>query len=79
MGHELGPANACVKENVIKNKICEKNSYTVNVRPCTQHDTLVATPRNFVRVFLNKHKLHNLIKRKFYILITTTIKKHANT
>ena len=36
---------------------------------------VVATPGNFVRVFLNKHKLHNLIKRKFYILITTTIKK----
>ena len=35
----------------------------------------VATLGNFVRVFLNKHKLHNLIKRKFYILITTTIKK----
>ena len=39
----------------------------------------VTTPRNFFMVFLNKHKLHNLIKRKFYILITTTIKKNANT
>ena len=39
---------------------------------------IVATPGNFVRVFLNKYKLHNLIKRKFYILTTTTIKKHAN-
>ena len=39
----------------------------------------VATPGNFVRVFLNKYKLHNLIKRKFYILITTIIKKHTNT
>ena len=38
----------------------------------------VATPGNFVRVFLNKYKLHNLIKRKFYIL-TTIIKKHINT
>ena len=38
----------------------------------------VVTPGNFVRVFLNKYKLHNLIKRKFYILITT-IKKYANT
>ena len=36
------------------------------------------TPRNFVKVFLNKHKLHNLIKRKFYILIITIIKKHTN-
>ena len=45
-------------------------------------DTLdhpVATLESFSRVFLNKHKLHNLIKRKFYILTTTTIKKHANT
>ena len=34
----------------------------------------------FSRLFLKKHKLHNLIKRKFYILtmITTTIKKHTN-
>ena len=39
----------------------------------------VVTLRIFFRVFLNKHKLHNLIKRKFYILTTTTIKKHANT
>ena len=30
-------------------------------------------------VFLKKHKLYNLIKRKIYILTTTTIKKHANT
>ena len=36
--------------------------------------TLVATLEIFFRVFLNKHKLHNLIKRKFYILTTTTIK-----
>ena len=35
----------------------------------------VATPRNIFRVFLNNYKLHNLIKRKFYILTTTTIKK----
>ena len=36
----------------------------------------VAVPGIFSRVFLNKHKLHNLIKRKFYILTTTTtIKK----
>ena len=39
----------------------------------------VVTLGIFFRVFLNKHKLHNLIKRKFYILTTTTIKKHANT
>ena len=35
----------------------------------------VTAPRIFSRIFLNKHKLHNLIKRKFYILIITTIKK----
>ena len=34
---------------------------------------IVATLGIFFRVFLNKHKLHNLIKRKFYILTTTTI------
>ena len=45
----------------------------------TPIQSTVATPGNFVRVFLNKHKLHNLIKRKFYILITTTIKKYTNT
>ena len=39
----------------------------------------VATLGIFFKVFLNKHKLHNLIKRKFYILTTTTIKKYANT
>ena len=39
----------------------------------------VATPRNFFRVFLKKYKLHNLIKRKFYMWTITTIKKHANT
>ena len=39
----------------------------------------VAAPGIFFRVFLNKHKLHNLIKRKFCILTTTIIKKHANT
>ena len=39
----------------------------------------VTTLRNFFMVFLNKHKLHNLIKRKFYILTTTTIKKYTNT
>ena len=33
----------------------------------------VATPGIFLRVFLNKYKLHNLIKRKFYILTTTTV------
>ena len=41
--------------------------------------TSVAILGNFVKVFLNKYKLHNVIKRKFYILIITTIKKHANT
>ena len=35
----------------------------------------VATLGNFFRVFFNKHKLHNLIKRKICILTTTTIKK----
>ena len=39
----------------------------------------VATPGIFFKVFLNKHKLHNLIKRKFCILTTITIKKHVNT
>ena len=39
----------------------------------------MATPGNIFRVFLNKYKLHNLIKRKCYILTTTTIKKYANT
>ena len=49
-----------------------------NPRNSVGADT-VATPGNFVRVLLNKYKLHNLIKRKFYILITTIIKKHINT
>ena len=39
----------------------------------------MATLGNIFRVFLNKYKLHNLIKRKCYILTTTTIKKYANT
>ena len=30
--------------------------------------------RIFFRIFLNKHKLHHLIKRKIFILTTTTIK-----
>ena len=29
----------------------------------------------FLRVFLKKHKLHNLIEREIHILTTTTIKK----
>ena len=33
----------------------------------------------FFRIFFNKHKLRNLIKRKFCILTTTKIKKHTNT
>ena len=37
----------------------------------------MATPEIFFRVFLNKYKLHNLIKRKICILITTTIKKNT--
>ena len=41
---------------------------------------LVAAPGIFFWVFLKKHKLHNLMKRKYYILTTTTtittIKKH---
>ena len=51
---------------------------------CTKRHVLILMTSvvilgNFVKVFLNKYKLHNVIKRKFYILITTTIKKHANT
>ena len=40
----------------------------------------VAASENFFRAFLKKHKLHNLIKKKNYIMTTTTtIKKHVNT
>ena len=39
----------------------------------------VTAPKIFFRVFLNKNKLHDLIKRKFCILTTTTIKKHVKT
>ena len=35
----------------------------------------VAISRIFLRVFLKKYKIHNLIKRKIHILTTTTIKK----
>ena len=35
----------------------------------------MATLGIFFRVFLKKHKLHNLIKREIHILTTTTIKK----
>ena len=38
----------------------------------------VATSGIFLRVFLKKHKLYNLIKREIHIS-TITIKKHANT
>ena len=40
---------------------------------CTYDSTVVALVIFFFRIFLKKHKLHHLIKRKFYIL-TTTIK-----
>ena len=36
---------------------------------------LVAVSGIFLRVFLKKYKIHNLIKRKMHILTTTTIKK----
>ena len=41
----------------------------------------VAASENFFRAFLKKHKLHNLIKKKNYIMTTTTttIKKYVNT
>ena len=35
----------------------------------------VAAPEIYFRVFLNKNKLYDLIKRKICILTTTTIKK----
>ena len=37
----------------------------------------VAVPEIFLRMFLKKHKLYNLIKREIHIL--TIIKKYANT
>ena len=39
----------------------------------------MAAPIIFSRMFLNKHKLHNLIKRKFCILTTTKIKNKNKT
>ena len=39
---------------------------------------LAATLEIFLRVFLKKHKLYNLIKKEIHIM-TTTIKKHTNT
>ena len=39
----------------------------------------VAVSRIFLKVFLKKYKLYNLIKREIHILTTTTIKKNANT
>ena len=41
-------------------------------------NSIVAAPGIFLKVFLKKHKLYNLIKREIHILTTTTIKKHAN-
>ena len=35
----------------------------------------MAALRNFLMVFLKKHKLYHLIKREIHILTTTTIKK----
>ena len=35
----------------------------------------VATLEIFLRMFLKKHKLYNLIKKEIHILTTTTIKK----
>ena len=40
---------------------------------------IVVASKNFLRVFLKKNKLHNLIKKEIHILTTITIKKHANT
>ena len=40
---------------------------------------LLAVSRIFLRVFLKKYKLCNLIKREINILTTTSIKKYANT
>ena len=47
--------------------------------PSASVDELVATLGIFLRVFLKKHKLYNLIKREIHILTIITIKKHANT
>ena len=35
----------------------------------------VVTPEIFLRIFLKKHKLYNLIKKEIHILAITTIKK----
>ena len=55
-----------VYENIMKKK-------KKTLMPKWQHQEF------FFRVFPNKHKLYNLIKRKFCILTTTIIKKYANT
>ena len=36
-------------------------------------------PKIFLKMFLKKYKLYNLIKRKIHILTTTTIKKKKKT
>ena len=40
-----------------------------------EHSYSMAAPEIYLKVFLKRYKLYNLIKREIYILTTATIKK----
>ena len=61
------------KPNTISHGTKETKKQSTN-----QSVEVVAALRIFLRMFLKKYKLYNLIKRKIHILTTITIKKTRN-
>ena len=61
------------KPNTISHGTKETKKQSTN-----QNVEVVAALRIFLRMFLKKYKLYNLIKRKIHILTTITIKKTRN-
>ena len=62
------------KPNTISHGMKETKKQSTN-----QSVEVVAALGIFLRMFLKKYKLYNLIKRKIHILTTITIKKTHNT
>ena len=62
------------KPNTISHGTKETKKQSTN-----QSVEAVAALGIFLKVFLKKYKLYNLIKRKIHILTTITIKKTRNT
>ena len=60
----------------ISNWVLDWHSLTLSIQVIGEYyGQPVAAPKNFLRVFLKRHKLYHLIKREIHILTTITIKK----